>query len=252
MVPLILPVFLLAAQVFALLATYRHRLWRAVPLWTLYLGVATIHMITGLLIALRPGSDYPVALLYFEPVLILCQIGLTFESCLNILHISPKGGSPENRLILWLIPLVPAAIALPIEIGFVRDALEKWNKNQGDALMLMYAVRRFLSITLVAVLCVIPLIAGLSKRKGYRPAMYHHFVLIGYFLCSALGYLAKSYVDADRNLTILFFVVGPLMCFIAWTWEMWNRTPGEMEAIEEVTPDEGTRGYDQRGVAHHS
>jgi len=246
-VPFTLPVLLLAAQALALVAAVRKGIWRAVPAWAAYVCVATIHLITGLTISLIPGGGYPVALLYFEPVLIVAQIALTFETSLKVLQISPRSGPPEGRLLLWLIPLVPAAIVLPIEIGFIRDAVEKWNKHVGESLMLVYAVRMFLSITLLVVMAVMPLIARLTRKAHQTAISFHHRALTGYFLCAAVGYLCKSYVNvsADRLITEVFFIIGPLVCFLAWSGIMWNRLPSELEPPETAAPEGESTGFER-------
>jgi hypothetical protein len=247
-VPFFLPVLLLAGQALALVASVRTGLWRAVPAWVAYVCLATMHLITGLVISLIPGSGYPVALLYFEPVLMVAQIALTFETCLKVLQISPRGGAPEGRLLLWLIPLVPAAIVIPIEIGFIRDAVENWSKHVGESLMLVYAVRMFLSITLLVVLAVMPLVARLARKARQTAISNHHRALTGYFLCAAIGYLLKSYVNisADRLITVIFFILGPFICFLTWSGTMWNRVPSDLEPPARVASDHDSASLERR------
>lgn len=230
----------------ALATSARNGLWRTLPAWLIYVCVATGHLLCGMFNSLEPSKGYPIALLYFEPFIIILQILLTFEASLRMFGVSRKNGSPESRLLLWLIPVVPVAIVLPIEIGFIRDAFEKWSKYQGDALMLVYGVRKFLSITLLIVLTAVPLIAGFAKKQPTRAALFHHRILIAYFMCASIGYLCKAYVTGavDLYVTIAFFVVGPLICFVVWSLRMWNCPQSAFDPMETSSAEDRVNAFD--------
>lgn len=248
MVPLILTVLLLLAQGIALGVSIRNRLWRVVPCWFVYLSVATIHLLTGL-IPMAAGRDYPILLLYFEPVVMLCQIAFTFESSARFLSIKITGGPPEGRLLLWLIPSVPAAIVLPIEIGFIQDAVANWHNQEAESLRLVYAIRLFLSLTLFVVLAVIPMMVRLRKQITKPAVVFHHHALTAYVALSATGYLCKSYVNlaVDYYVTLAFFLVGPLIFFLVWSTKMWKRCPSDLEPVQSITPDDPSTAF-QRGA----
>jgi hypothetical protein len=232
-VPLSLPPFLLIAQVVALIASVRKGIWRAAPAWVGYLCIATIHLIMGEMMAFGLGRTYPVALLYLEPLIIVGQIAFTFESTVKYLGTTARGGSPEGRLMLWLIPLVPSAIVLPIEIGFIKDALVGWSGDEAESLRLVYAVRMFLSITLLVILAMIPIAARVAGKVPQATVAFHHQILTAYLACSAIGYLCKSYVSvsADRIITVIFFIIGPLICFALWSRKMWNASPADLRPV---------------------
>ena len=231
--PPILPVLLLGAQVCALVAAIRGKLWKSVPAWVIYTVIVTIHVALGLVLA-DASHPYPIALVYFEPAIIVGQIAFAFESSLFYLGILSKRSSPERRLLVWLIPLVPAAIVLPIVISFVQDALTGWNGDSGESLRMVYGVRKFLSVTLLVILVAIPFLARSAGRRPQPAPIFHHRILTLYVACGALGYLCKAYLSgiADVSLTILFFVAGPLLCFALWARRMWNASPAEMEPVE--------------------
>lgn len=231
MVPLLLPVVLLCAQVAALVVALRRGLWRAVPAWTAYLIVATIHVIVGVVLAMGIGRQYPMSLLYLEPAIILGQIAFSFESSVRFLGIEWRGRPLEGKLLIWLIPLVPAAIVLPIEFGFVRDALSSWSGHEGESLRLVYTVRLFLALTLLFVLAAMMLAAKIGKRPTPRLAVIHHRIIAAYLGCAVCGYFGKTYVSdsIDTVFTIVFFVIGPLLCFAIWSRMMWNASPADLE-----------------------
>lgn len=241
-------VLLLIAQTIALGVSIRNRLWKTIPCWFVYICVATVHVLMGL-VPMAEGRDYPILLLYFEPVIILSQIAFAFESSVKVLGITLTEGPPEGRLLLWLIPSVPAAIVLPIEIGFIQDAVASWHNQEGESLRLVYAIRLFLSLTLFVVLAVIPTIARLSMRVTRPAAAFHHYAVTGYVALAALGYLCKSYVSfgVDYYATLAFFVFGPVICFLVWSRKMWNRGPSDLEPVEGVTPNDPSTAF-QRGA----
>jgi hypothetical protein len=125
-------------------------------------------------------------------------------------------------------------------VGFVQDALVNWTNDEGESLKVLYAVRLFLAMTLIVVLGLVPVVARLGKKAPSALAIFHHRVLTGYLTCAALGYISKSYGAAswDTFLTNVFFIVGPLICFGAWSWRMWKRSPEDLEPLSlEPTVD---------------
>ncbi|HEY3741011.1 MAG TPA: hypothetical protein VGL53_14260 [Bryobacteraceae bacterium] len=229
--PLLLPVVLLCAQVAALVVSLRRGLWRTVPAWTAYLIVATIHVIIGVVLSMDIGRQYPMSMLYLEPAIILGQIAFSFESSVRFLGIEWKGRPLEGKLLIWLIPLVPAGIVLPIEFGFVRDALSSWSGHEGESLRLVYTVRLFLAVTLLFVLAAMMVAAKIGKRVTPRLALVHHRIIAAYLGCAVCGYFGKSYVSdtVDTAFTIVFFIIGPLLCFAIWSQAMWNASPADLE-----------------------
>jgi hypothetical protein len=238
---------LLAAQVVALVASVRRRLWESLPAWTIYIGIVTIHVIAGVVLSMGLGREYPLSILYLEPALIMGQIAITFESSLKYLGITWRNRSPEGRLLLWMIPLVPTAIVLPMEFGFVRDALASWSNHEGESLRLVYAVRLFLGVTLLILFALVPVAARLRGTPVLPIAVTHHRIVAAYLAFAVFGYIGKSYVtnSTDLVLTIVFFVVGPVLCFAYWSRTMWNASPIELEpamvaaiSLDEATPFE--------------
>ena len=216
----------------AIVVPVNRGLWRAVPLWFGYMCVATVHLAIGVAMLVN-GRDYSIILLYFEPAFVLGQIAFTFESSVKLLGLR-LGGGPEARLLVWLIPVIPIAIVLPIEIGLMQDALASWNNQEGQSLKLVYGVRYFLSITLFVVLAAMPVVARLAKRTQGKAVVFHHYLLTAYVTCGALGYICKTNTrgTVDYYLTIAFFILGPLVCFFVWTWRAWRWSPAEFEAVE--------------------
>ena len=206
-------------------------------------------------ILMDAGRTYPVSLLYLEPLIIVGQIAVTFESSTKYLGITMGGSSAEGKLMFWLVPLVPAAIVLPIEIGFIRDALAAWSGDEGESLRLVYAVRMFLAITLVVILAAIPAASRLGRRPLLPAIRFHHRMLTAYLACGAIGYLLKSYVSnsVDTLITVLFFVVGPLICFTAWSTRMWNASPADLEPAVEADPyaSDDLRPFERHGAAQN-
>ena len=231
----ILFLLLLLAQLAAIVAAVRNGLWRAVPAWIAYLFLVTAHLVVGL-VATAFRKEYPVILLYFEPLIILGQIAFTFETGVKMGGFKLGTGSPESKLLMWLIPLVPAAIVMPIEIGFIQDALANWHSHESESLDLVYNVRRFLSLTLLVLLVAIPVTARMSKRPTMPAILVHHYVITAYVACSAIGYLCKVYFSGstDFYLTNFFFVVGPMVCFLTWCWKMWKCQPADFESAEPL------------------
>ena len=252
MVPLILPLVLLVAQSGAVAVALLRGLWRSTPAWTVYVCVATVHLIVGLALVPIIGSDYPLALVYLEPLILIGQIAFAFESCLKYLQVPLRGGSPESRLLLWLIPLVPTALILPVEIGFVQDALASWHSQERDALALLYALRRLLSITLLVILAVVPFIAKARKIEPQATIRFHHFVLSGYLLCSVVGFFGKQYLSNKLDLvfTIAFFLAGPTICFAVWAGRMWKARPEDLR-VQEPQPEAGDAHYQRHGIPQH-
>jgi len=244
--PLTLIVLLLATQVAVLTSSVRKRVWRTVPGWVLYVFVITVHLTVGALSDVLK-LDYPMRLLYFEPAIMVLQIAFTFESSLRYLGLPGRGRSPEATLLLWLIPLVPIAIVLPIEFGFVKEVLTGWESHEGQSLKLLYAIREFLALTLIVVLGLITFGTYINQRRPGPAAAFHHRLLIAYLGCLATGYLCKAHVKAlaDRQTTIAFFVVGPMICFAAWSWRMWNASPSDFEpfAVPSADPESGLSPY---------
>ena len=251
MSPLTLTLLLLTAQALLLATSLRKSLWRVVPSWLLYVSLATIHVISGI-VAQGLGYDYPMILLYFEPAFILGQIAFTFESSIKILGFKLAGGSaPESRLLVWLVPLVPAAIVLPIEIGFIQDALATWHSQEDESLRLVYSIRMFLSITLFVVLALIPAI-GWTGKKAVKPAVrYHHHVVTAYMACNVLGYVCKYYVsrNSDLYLTVTFFIFGPVLCFLFWSWRMRTCGPADFEPVEDSSREDVANVFERRVFA---
>lgn len=236
---------LLLAQSAALAAAARG-LWRAVPAWSIYLCLVTAHLVVGFA-GTATKREYPLVLLYFEPLIILGQIVFTFETGIKMSGFKFGTGSPESRLLIWLIPLVPAAIVMPIEIGFIHDALVGWNNHESDSLGLVYNVRRFLSLTLLFVLLAIPVAVRLGKKAARPAALLHHNVVTAYIACGAAGYLGKLYStgNLDFLLTSFFFVVGPMACFLTWSWKMWMYHPADFEAFEVQSANDTSTSFDR-------
>ena len=248
MSPLSLTALLFLVQGVAISVSIRRGLWHTIPSWTFYLLIATIHLGTGIVAHLF-RRDYPIILLYLEPAIILGQIAFTFESSVKYLEISFRSSSPENRLLLWLIPSIPAAVVLPIEIGFIRDALSSWHDQEDESLTLIYSVRLFLSLTLLVILALIPVVARLTKTVATPVIAFHHYLLTAYLACAATGYLCKPYVSfsMDFYTTIVFFILGPLVCFLVWSTKMWKRCPSDLEPVQSITPDDPSSAF-QRGA----
>jgi len=233
-VPLILTLGLFSAQLGTIVAALHRGLWRSLPVWTAYVLIATVHLSTGLILTLGFHQDYPMAIFYLEPLRIIGQIAFTFEASMKYLY-RTVGESPERRMLLWLIPLIPAAIVLPIEVGFVQEALANWNSDEVEALSVLYTVRLFLSLTLTAILCIVPIVAKLARKAPSKTATFHHRMLTAYIGCAVLGYVPKVYFGSkyDWPITIMFFLVAPLACFGLWALIMWKRGPEDMDTPEE-------------------
>ena len=96
MSPLTLTALLLIAQVIAITVPIRRGMWRTIPCWTIYLFVATLHLGTGI-IAHVVGQDYPMTLLYFEPLIILGQIALLIQDLDPFLNKWVRVQVPRDR-----------------------------------------------------------------------------------------------------------------------------------------------------------
>jgi hypothetical protein len=234
--PLTFTLALLTAQLAALVASLRAGLWRAVPAWTIYIVIATIHLGMGLVMNLGFHQDYPLSILYLEPLLIMGQIAFAFEASMKYLHRS-SSSVPERRILLWLIPLIPAAVVLPAEVGFVQDAVANWTTDEGESLKVLFAVRKFLAMTLMVILALVPIVARLARKAPSASAVIHHRVLTTYLACSVLGYVSKASVGEswDRFVTNLFFIAGPIACFVTWSLMMWKIGPRDLEPLDIST-----------------
>ena len=182
-----------------------------------------------------------------EPIIVIGQIAFALEAGIRYLQstYSRADESPEDRLLLWLIPLVPTAIGVPIEMGFVQEAVSAFNRDQGDALRLLYLVHVFLSGTLLAGLVGTRIMAALQGRTPNSLYSFHLHLLMVYLASYAIGYAAKlnTFGVWDDTVSSLFFLAIPMACYIAWAWRMNSATPETFAARpaddEESVEDSG-------------
>jgi hypothetical protein len=214
---------LLLAQFCCLAVTIRRGIWKALPVWTIYVCIASAQIVTGLVLTFGI-SAYPAAVLYLEPLIVLGQIAFTIEAGISYLQSSYAADdqSPESRLLLWLIPMIPTAVGLPIEMGFVQEAVSAWSRDPGDALRLLYLVHLFLSGTLFIGLVGTRFVAQLQRRRATQAHSFHLHLLMVYVGSYAIGYAAKLRTTGhwDDAVMAIFFLAIPLACYLTWAWRM--------------------------------
>jgi len=97
----------------------------------------------------------------------------------------------------------------------------------------------------LVLLALVPIAARLRGTAVRPAAITHHRIVAAYLCLAVFGYIAKSYVSnfVDMFFTVVFFIIGPVLCFAYWSRRMWNTSPIDFESanVAAVAVDDAIR-----------
>ncbi len=187
------------------------------PIFTLYLGCSVLRSLGAMHYTVLPGGALPISYTYFwlwtEPVLLLLQVGLTFEVHAGLWKDYRAIAKPARPLLLFSLLTALVFAALPLSVELRRFSTVRLQA----ILQFEFLAKRYISTVLAIFLVLSALLFLVVVRNSLKSSLLRHeTMLAGYFAIYAVAYFAANMGWGRKTQVNNYMLSALTLCLVLW------------------------------------